>query len=93
MSNGDRDGEGPARTEEDIGYQEIKEQNFDDSRDVESMNAQREMLTRQVASMKRRLESLEMIAGGKPSSKGREMDQLTLKIEEVNEQVSIFMCD
>ena len=57
------------------------------------MNVQREMLTRQVASMKRRLESLETIAGGKPPSKGREMDQLTLKIEEVNEQVSICMSD
>ena len=51
------------------------------------MTVQNEMLIRQVTSMKRRLQTLERIAGGKPSSEGSgEMDELTLKIEEVNEQ-------
>lgn len=53
------------------------------------MTSESKMLTRQIDSMRRRFKSLEEMAGvDSPSgSGGGEMDRLTLKIEEINDQV------
>ena len=58
-------------------------------REVESMTSESEMLTRQIDSMRRRFKSLVEMAGvDSPSGGGGgEMDKLTLKIDEVNDQV------
>src|SRR5271170_4703499 len=59
-------------------------------REAESMSREIEMLNRQVNSMRRRLKSMRDISGVESSSGGGEMDQLTLKIDEINEQVNSF---
>ena len=54
------------------------------------MTSEAKMLTRQIGSMRRRFKSLVEMAGVDPPSGGGgggEMDRLTLKIEEVNDQV------
>lgn len=52
------------------------------------MAAEREILRRHVKSMNDRLQCLEKMAGAGDSAGGGEEDELSLKIEEMNDQVS-----
>ena len=53
------------------------------------MRAESEMLSRQVNSMRQRLNTLEALAGVDSVAGGGELDKLTLKIEEIDEEVKI----
>ena len=89
LNDGDWEGKGQARSEDEIRY--VNHRQFsDNSREVESMTSEFEMLTRQITSMRQRLKSLVEMAGVDSSSgSGGEIDRLTFKIEEVNDQVQL----
>lgn len=57
-------------------------------REVNSMKEQKDILRRQVESMKGRLNTLDRLSNVKRSANGGDTDQLGKKIEEVGSQVS-----
>ena len=60
---------------------------FNGRREGNSMNEQKEILMRQVESMRGRLNSLDRLSNVKRSANGGDTDHLSLKIEEVSNQV------
>lgn len=56
-------------------------------RDVDSMTVQRELLKRHVESLEGRLNTLDNFSNAKVSAIGGDPDELSLKFEEVSEQV------
>ena len=58
------------------------------SQEVETMTAEKDILRQHIKSMNERLKCLEKMAGGGDSVGGGEEDEVSLKIQEMNDQVS-----
>jgi len=57
-------------------------------REVEAITAEKDILRQHIKSMNERLRCLEKMAGAGDSAGGGEEDELSLKIEEMSDQVS-----
>jgi hypothetical protein len=51
------------------------------------MDIEKEMLTRHITSMERRIKALDGISSGNTHTNGGDIDQLSLKLDEVKEEV------
>jgi len=82
--------EGGTRSENDVWYN-TKVSIANVRREVESMTKEKEILNRHVKSMRRRIHGLENVTGLDSSSDGGEMDQLTVKVDEIYQLVISFV--